>query len=90
MSGNPGTYIERISENILETRFENFDQENLQNVKKRIIDVVGCLICGVNAPGNLPIIDLVHLLDCEADIKSVSFDKFYIIVSDRLILSIKK
>ena len=59
MLSDPGNYIERISENILETRFENFDQGTLQNVKKRIIDVVGCLIGGVNAPGNLPIIDLV-------------------------------
>ncbi len=33
---------------------------------------------------------LVNIVDCEADINSVSFDKFYIIVSDRLILSIKK
>ena len=33
---------------------------------------------------------LVHIMNCEADINSVSFDKFYILVSDKLILSIKK
>ena len=33
---------------------------------------------------------LVHIIECGADINSISFDKFYIIISDRLILSIKK
>ncbi len=33
---------------------------------------------------------LSHIVDCDADINSFEFDKFYIIISDRLILSIKK
>jgi len=60
MTKNSADYIENISENILNTNFENFDQAILENVKKRIIDVVGCLISGANAPGNLALIDLVR------------------------------
>ncbi len=33
---------------------------------------------------------LTHITDCKKDIQSISFDKFYIILSDKLILSIKK
>lgn len=33
---------------------------------------------------------LVHIMEYEADINSIDFDKFYIIISDKLILSIKK
>lgn len=52
-------YTEKISENVLNTKFENFDQEKLENAKYRIIDVLGCVISGANAPGNMALIDLV-------------------------------
>lgn len=54
------TPIEELIANVLETRFENFDQTTVENAKNRIIDVVGCLIGGANAPGNLPLIDLIR------------------------------
>jgi 2-methylcitrate dehydratase PrpD len=53
------TPIEALSANVLDTRFENFDQTTLDNAKNRIIDVVGCLIGGANASGNPALIDLV-------------------------------
>lgn len=53
------TPIEELSANVLDTRFENFDQAALDNAKSRIIDVVGCLIGGANAAGNSALIDLV-------------------------------
>jgi 2-methylcitrate dehydratase PrpD len=53
------TPIEELSANVLDTRFENFDQATLDNAKSRIIDVVGCLIGGANAAGNSALIDLV-------------------------------
>lgn len=52
-------YIEKISDNVLSTSFESFDQEKLENAKYRFIDVLGCVICGANASGNLALIDLV-------------------------------
>lgn len=51
--------IEALSANILETRFENFDEETLENAKYRIIDVVGCAIGGTRADGNEGLVRLV-------------------------------
>ncbi len=59
MIKTPIDYIVRISENILTSSYENFDQETLENAKKRIIDVLGCLISGAGAAGNSGLIDLV-------------------------------
>jgi 2-methylcitrate dehydratase PrpD len=53
------TPIEELSANVLDTRFENFDQATLDNAKSRIIDVLGCVIGGANASGNSSLIDLV-------------------------------
>ena len=53
------TAIEELTTNVLEARFENFNEAILENTKNRIIDTVGCLIAGANAPGNIALVDLV-------------------------------
>jgi 2-methylcitrate dehydratase PrpD len=53
------TAIEALVDNISETRFESFNKAIIENAKNRIIDTVGCLIAGANAPGNLELVDLV-------------------------------
>ncbi len=53
------TYVERISENILSTSFQNFDNDKLENAKYRILDVLGCAVGGANAAGNLELINLI-------------------------------
>jgi 2-methylcitrate dehydratase PrpD len=52
--------VEQIAANVLETRFGNFDQVTVENAKNRIIDVLGCVISGANAPGNPGLVDLVR------------------------------
>jgi 2-methylcitrate dehydratase PrpD len=60
MSGNDkNTAIEALSANVLETRFENFDQATVENARYRIIDVLGCGIGGANAAGNAALVKLV-------------------------------
>jgi 2-methylcitrate dehydratase PrpD len=54
-----GTPIEELSANVLDTRFENFDQATLGNAESRIIDGLGCVIGGANAVGNSSLVDLV-------------------------------
>jgi len=54
------TPIEALSANVLDTRFENFDQVTVENAKNRIIDVIGCAIGGANAPGNPGLVNLVR------------------------------
>jgi len=51
--------IEALSANIVETKFENLDQTTVEEAKKRIVDVLGCLIGGANAPGNSALMKLI-------------------------------
>jgi 2-methylcitrate dehydratase PrpD len=53
------TIIERLAANTLETRFEDLDQEIVENAKTRIIDTVGCLIGGANDPSNPELVSLI-------------------------------
>lgn len=46
--------------NILDTPFESFDAPVVKRARERIIDVVGCMIGGTNAPGCPMILDLVR------------------------------
>jgi 2-methylcitrate dehydratase PrpD len=59
-STTKSTPIELLAANVLDTRFEDFDQATLDNAKSRIIDVIGCLIAGANADGNSALVDLVR------------------------------
>ena len=52
-------YLEKLLHNILETRFEDIDQDAVAHAKNRIIDTMGCLIGGADGPGNRELIDLV-------------------------------
>jgi 2-methylcitrate dehydratase PrpD len=45
--------------NVLDTSFENFDSSTAERARDRIIDVIGCMIGGVNAPGNSMLFDLI-------------------------------
>jgi 2-methylcitrate dehydratase PrpD len=59
-SDNKSTPIEALSANVLETRFENFDQATVENARYRIIDVLGCAVGGSNAAGNAALVELVR------------------------------
>jgi len=50
---------EELVENVLGTRFNWFDDVIIEQAKTRIIDSIGCLIAGVNAPGNSALVNLV-------------------------------
>jgi 2-methylcitrate dehydratase PrpD len=52
--------IEKLVANVLETRFENFNQKDLEHAKNRVIDTIGCLIGGAKDPGNPELVKLVR------------------------------
>jgi aconitate decarboxylase len=52
--------IEELANHVLQSRFENFDNEVVEQAKNRVIDIVGCTIGGANAPGCPEIVDLVR------------------------------
>jgi 2-methylcitrate dehydratase PrpD len=49
----------QLARNILGTRFETFNQETVDSAKKRIIDVIGCLIAGASLPPSPMLVDMV-------------------------------
>ena len=53
------TAVEALAANAVNARFEDLDQETIETIKGRIIDIIGCAIGGANAPGNQGLIDLV-------------------------------
>lgn len=51
--------IEELTKNVLDTSFESFDKDVVEQAKNRILDVVGCAIGGANASGCGMMVDLV-------------------------------
>ena len=51
--------IEELARHILESEFRAIDAGTIEHAKKRVIDVVGCIIGGANAPGCEMLVELV-------------------------------
>ncbi len=61
MNGNDrSAYLEKMTDNILNTRLENIPKAAIDHAKDRIIDTVGCLICGANDSGNPELLKIVR------------------------------
>jgi 2-methylcitrate dehydratase PrpD len=56
---NDGTALEKLIENALATRFENFSEVTLETTRYRIIDTLGCLIGGATDAGNHELVKLI-------------------------------
>lgn len=54
------TIIEEFVSHVLETSFDTLPKEVVDHAKYEIIDVIGCVIGGANAPGCLMVLDLVR------------------------------
>jgi 2-methylcitrate dehydratase PrpD len=52
--------VAELVKNVLETSFEQFDPAEVDRARSKLIDVVGCIIGGANAPGCSMLIDLVE------------------------------
>jgi len=52
--------IAELIKNVLETPFERFDPSEIERARARLIDVVGCIIGGANAPGCSVLVDLMR------------------------------
>lgn len=57
---NLGAPIDALVANVLETTFDHLDADTVENARMRLVDVVGCVIGGANAPGNAELIELVR------------------------------
>jgi 2-methylcitrate dehydratase PrpD len=52
--------ITALSHNVLNTCFEDLDPGVVDNTKRRILDMIGCIIGGSNAPGNAVLAEMVR------------------------------
>lgn len=55
-----GTHLDRIIANILETKFEDIPPAAVDHAKNRLIDAIGCMICGANDTGNPELLGIVR------------------------------
>ena len=51
--------VAELVKNVLETPFERFDPAEVDRARAKLIDVVGCIIGGANAPGCSMLVDLI-------------------------------
>jgi 2-methylcitrate dehydratase PrpD len=54
------TILEQITENVLDTRFENIGRDVIDNTKRRILDMIGCGVGGARGTGNTELAQLVR------------------------------
>ena len=59
-NGEQGIYLEKMIANILETKLENIPRPAVDHAKDRILDSIGCLICGANDTGNPELLGIVR------------------------------
>ena len=59
MSQDPSYHIEKISESVLATKFEDIDETTVHIGKLRILDVIGCAVYGSMSTASKNLADLV-------------------------------
>ncbi len=52
--------IAELVKNVLETPFDRFDPSEVDRARAKLIDVIGCIIGGANAPGCSMLVDLMQ------------------------------
>jgi 2-methylcitrate dehydratase PrpD len=55
-----GIYLQKMIDNILNTRYEDIPMTAIDHAKDRIIDTVGCLICGAHDGGNPELLKIIR------------------------------
>lgn len=55
-----GTHLDRMIANILETKYEDIPLDTVDHTKNRLLDAVGCMVCGANDIGNPELLGIVR------------------------------
>ena len=58
-SNEPSHYIQALTDNVLNTCFEDIEPAVVENTKWRLIDTIGDAVGGIGAPGNSELLELV-------------------------------
>ena len=51
--------LQQLSENVINTRFEDIDSATIENTKRRILDMIGCAVGGARGTGNAELARMV-------------------------------
>lgn len=51
--------IDALAANIVNVKFGDIDKQTIEDIKNQIIDIVGCILGGIKAPGNFELVSLV-------------------------------
>lgn len=51
---------QELIHNVLDTKFEAFNEEVIKDAKRQLIDLIGVMVSGFNGPGNSALFDLVR------------------------------
>lgn len=54
------TETQKLIHNVLDVKFEDFNDEVIRDAKRQLIDLVGVMVSGYNGPGNPALFDLVR------------------------------
>ncbi|MBN2239145.1 MAG: MmgE/PrpD family protein [Dehalococcoidales bacterium] len=57
---NGSVVTDALIRNILETRFDDIPEETVDNTKRRILDMIGCIIGGAGSDGSRELAEVVH------------------------------
>ncbi len=53
-------HLDRLIDNILNTKFEDIPSDNIEHAKDRLLDTIGCMVCGANDIGNPELLSIVR------------------------------
>ncbi len=54
------THLDKLIHNILDTKYEDIPSGSISHAKNRLLDAVGCMICGANDMGNPELLGIVR------------------------------
>ncbi len=55
-----GVYLDKLIDNILNTKYEDISSASIEHAKNRLFDVIGCMICGAYDYGNPELLGVVR------------------------------
>ncbi|UCD08644.1 MAG: MmgE/PrpD family protein [Dehalococcoidales bacterium] len=59
-NSDKGIYLDKLIDNILNTKLEDIPAASVDHAKNRLFDVIGCMICGANDYGNPALLELIR------------------------------
>ena len=59
-NSDKGVYLDKLIDNILNTKLEDIPAATVDHAKNRLFDVIGCMICGANDYGNPELLEVIR------------------------------